>query len=192
MLINLGLLHPPPPVLRRNPVRAADGPLRVSAQVLSEDRSKQAFCLPVTSREQFVIGAPIPIGPTQTANRSGDGPSTHNHRQRQGVFNRSSLGAFLRKDILPSFLQQAGVGLQQHVYLPNSISPNTFLSVRTKRLRRWTFLINAEAKDSRSTCRPWTCSMRAMISETCKGALARLSCHMPYLLETYLYSKGLA
>jgi len=42
------------------------------------------------------------------------------------------------------------------------------------------------------TCRPWACSMRAMISETCKAPPSFQVYHIPCQLDTYLYEEILA
>src|SRR5258705_13117683 len=149
-------------------------PLRIALQMLIDDWLKQALSLPAATREELVVGAPILGGAPQHTKRARDGAAAQDTRQGKSVLHGAAVSAGSWESQTPAPIQQCVQLCAEHRYSP-PFSAKTFLSVRTKRSPRLTFLTRVETIDSRSSLKPCTFSTRSMISETWSGLPARRS-----------------
>src|SRR5438128_1998775 len=166
----------------------------VALQVLIDYRVEQSLRLPAATREHLVIGAPVLVGSAQSTQRPRDGAAAKHARQSDGMLDGALLAAVSGKRRPPSAIKEGVKLLNQHDYSP-PFKAKIFLSVRTKRSPRLTFLVRVETIDSRSSSRPWSLCTRSMISDTCSGLPARRStsctisiCDVP--LRAALGSRG--
>src|SRR5215207_7233057 len=154
--------------------RGHDRPFRIALQMLIDDWLKQALRLPAAAREELVVGAPILSAAPQHTKRARDGASAQDTRQGKRVLHGAAVSAGAWESQAPAPVQQAVQLGAEHCYSP-PFSAKTFLSVRTKRSPRLTFLTSVETIDSRSSLKPCSFSTRSMISETWSGLPARRS-----------------
>src|SRR2546425_1838474 len=155
----------------------------LAAQVVVQNRIKQQLAGPLAAGIDLVIGAPVLIGTAQRTDGARDRASSQHRRHGEGMFEGPLVGAGLPKDGLPAFFQQRAIGFDQHGYCPPFSKPKTFLSVRTKRSPRRTFLTKAETRDSRSSRWPWRRSLLFITSEACRGRPGRWS--MSWAMSTW-------
>src|SRR6266511_2163416 len=155
-------------------------PLGIALQILIDYRIEQALRLPTTAREHLIIRAPVAVAAAQCSQRARNGAAPEDAERSNGVFYGALTAAGLRECQLPTPLQERVKLLQQYHYSP-PFRAKTFLSVRTKRSPRLTFLTSVETIDSRSSLKPCNFSTRSMISVTWSGLPARrsTSCTMP-------------
>src|SRR6266545_409643 len=167
--------------------------LRIALEVLIDHRSEQLLWPPVAARKHLVISTPVTVAAAQSPKCARNSAAPQYTGQGHGVLDGTAARAGLRKYRLPAALQEGVKLLQQHHSPP--FRAKTFLSVRTKRAPRLTFLTSVETIDSRSSLKPCSFSTRSMISETWSGLPARRStsctmsiCDVP--LRAALGSRG--